>query len=346
MANLDLVDGNAREFARELGEGRVVALAVGRRAGEEQGGAIGLNLTAAELRRTQWVGDLHIGGPADPQQWPCRVVDPGGLLRPKCIDIDDLEHLVERGLVVTRIHVGAGLGDVREVVLAEKVPAAKLGRVHTDLGGVDVDDAFERERGLGAARSPIGADGSRVGHDRLTRGVNAVEGVVAARHDPTEHRKHRADRRIGAGVLHDVHPVGLKVTLAGASERNSVVEAAAVRQVGHGLRSGLDPTNGSTARPSGSADDKVLHIIGVLPAESPADIGRDDSTLLRREAKCGNEPVTGAMRELGASPDGQVIVLPHSDGRTRLDRGNRQARVSELELDDHLATVGHVTFDT
>ena len=83
VANLDLVDGNAREFARELGEGRVVALAVGRRAGEEQGGAIGLNLTAAELRRTQWVGDLHIGGPADPQQWPCRVVDPGGLLRPK-----------------------------------------------------------------------------------------------------------------------------------------------------------------------------------------------------------------------------------------------------------------------
>ena len=267
------------------------------------------------------------------------------MLRPKGIDIDDLEHLVERCLVVARVHIGAGLGDVREVVLAEEVPAAQLGWVHADLGGVDVDDSFERERGLGATGSPIGADGCRVGDDRLARGVDAVEGVVAARHDPAEHRKYRADRRVGTGVLHDVHPVGLKITVAGASERDSVVEAAAVRKVGHGLRPGLDPTNRSTNRPSGSADDEVLDIVGVLPPESPADIGRDDSTLLRCEAHCGNESIAGAMRELGACPNRQVVVVPRSDGRAWLDRGDRQTRVGELELDDHLTAVGHVTFD-
>ena len=322
-----------------------MALAVGRGAGEEQSGAIGPNLTAAEFRGTQGVGDLHIRRPADPQQRPRWIVDPSGLLRPKGIDIDDLEHLVERCLVVACVHIGAGLGDVREVFLAEEVPAAQLGRVHADLGGVDVDDSFERERGLGATGSPIGADGCRVGDDRLSRGVDAVEGVVAARHDPTEHRKYRADRRVGTGVLHDVHSVCLKITVAGASERDSVVEAAAVGKVGHGLRPGLDPTNGSTDRPSGSADDEILDIVGVLPPKAPADIGRDDSTLLRCEAHCGHEPIAGAMRELGACPHRQVVVVPRSDGRAWLDRGDRQARVGELELDDHLTTVGHVAFD-
>ena len=51
------------------------------------------------------------------------------------------------------------------------------------------------------------------------------------------------------------------------------------------------------------------------------------------------------MRELGACPHRQVVVVPRSDGRAWLDRGDRQARVGELELDDHLTTVGHVAFD-
>ena len=176
VTHLDHVEVDAGHVGGYLGECRVMALPVVRRAGEHQRRPVVADLHGAELRGAHRVRDLHIRAPAQPEQLGRAVRTPPLLLGPQAGVVGSLHDGVEGLGVLAGIHVGAGRCLERERLGRDEVAAAQLAGVHPDLGCEQIHHPLDRQRGLGAPGAAVrahrrGVRGDRVGGHRHVRNV-------------------------------------------------------------------------------------------------------------------------------------------------------------------------------
>ena len=93
--------------------------------------------------------------------------------------VDLGQRLLERGRVVARVIRPAEVVLVRERVGLDLVLAPHLGRIHADLGGVQVDDPLGQEGRLGPARAAQRTDRHGVGVDDVDLVERVVDRVLA-----------------------------------------------------------------------------------------------------------------------------------------------------------------------
>ncbi len=180
MDDLDVLHRHAELVRDELGEGRLVALAVAVRAGQDLDVARRVELesvptpladTAAQLadhlRRRQPAG-LDVGREADAAQLAARLgLGAAGL---EALVVGDLDRLVDDRRVVARIVLQADRRLVREGRRRDEVLPAQLGRIHLQLGGRLADDASRSTIGrLGTSGAAIGVDRRGVRQRRPSR---------------------------------------------------------------------------------------------------------------------------------------------------------------------------------
>ena len=179
MLDLDTVDGDARQLARQLGEGRVVALSVRRLAGQEQRRAVLADLDAAPFAGLRRVGDLDVGGEPDAEQGCFTCGAPPGLFGPELGVPRRLEGSVEGLGVLAGVHGRPGRRRQRECLRSQEVPSAHLGGVDAAFGREQVDHALDRRCGLWSACAAIGAHRHGVGDDRLGLEAHVLDVIDA-----------------------------------------------------------------------------------------------------------------------------------------------------------------------
>ena len=149
----------------DLGEGRLVALALGLDAELEHRLAGGMDAELGRVEHPQ-PGDVvllavpradHLGegGEADPEQPP--FLARRGLLEPELLVAELLERDPHRLGVVAGVVDEAGGGLVRELLRLDEVVEPEPGSVDLELVGGVVDEPLDQVRGLGdPERAPVG----------------------------------------------------------------------------------------------------------------------------------------------------------------------------------------------
>ena len=196
----------------QLGEGRLVPLAVAVRAGQHRHAAgrvdadrgafeeAGAGAERADDGRGRDAAGLDIGGDADAAQFAARRRLAAPLL--EALVIGRLQRELQGRDVIAAVVLQRDRGLVGVGVLRDEIAAAQLGRVHAELVGREVDDALEQEGRLGAARAAIGVDRHGVGEDRLGLDIDRRGRVGAGEQGPVEIGRDagRKGRQIGAHI--------------------------------------------------------------------------------------------------------------------------------------------------
>src|SRR5690242_8533989 len=188
----DVLDGQAQLFGDDLGEGGLVALALGLHADAHDGraGGVDADLSAVEHLDAQDVegirgagaDDLGEGGDADAHQLAAGALL--GLLAAQRGVADLVERFLERGGVVAGVVFPAGGGLVRKGVRRDEVFHADVGGVHLELLGEGIHHPFDGVDGLGDAEGAAVGDaaGGLVGVDAIHLDVRSVERIGAGDH--------------------------------------------------------------------------------------------------------------------------------------------------------------------
>ena len=218
---------------------------------------------------------LDDAGEADPD--PASLGARLRLLDPPLVVAGELERVVEAGLVVARVVEPARGRAVGELVGADQVPPAQLGRVEAEPLRGDRHRPLEREVELWPAEPAIQPRRTAVReHDAVPRGdsANAVGPRQRAVHPVERRRFGCADVR--ADVLERV--VAQREQLAVLGERRLEPRPALgrLRAGGEVLEPVLGPADGNAevARREPEQDD--VGVDGRLDAEASARVGRCD----------------------------------------------------------------------
>ena len=195
--HVDVVGRDAQFLGDDLGERRLVALALGLNRQPHNGFAGRVHAQLAAVGHAE-AEDVHVlaragtdglGEERHPDAHQLAALALLLLLGAQCVVADHVHGLAHGGLVVTRVVHPAGLALVRKLLGPQQVSQPQLGRVHLQLERQAVDQPFDEVHGLGDPER------ARVGHPagRLVgvhRGHVAVGGldVVAAGEHPEEAR--------------------------------------------------------------------------------------------------------------------------------------------------------------
>ena len=212
--DLDVLDREAELLGDDLGERRLVALALGLDAdpGQHLAGRMDADLARIEHLQAEDVevvrrpGADDLGEAADADAHQLAALALLGLLLPQAGVVDDVHRLLERGTVVARVVRPAGRRLVRELVGLDEVLHPELGRVLADVVGEDVDHPLDGVDGLGHPERAAVGDAA----GRLVR-VDAVDldervGEVVRAGDDVEQagrELRRVGRRIRVAVVGD-----------------------------------------------------------------------------------------------------------------------------------------------
>jgi hypothetical protein len=172
-----VVHRHAERPRYELRPRRLVALALGRRAGLDRDDALFVDGARADLGAE--AGELDVGAQPDPELLHVAVGAALGLLLAQLVVAGGLEHEVQGARVLARVIGGAGDRLVGEVAGRDEVAPAQLGRVHVELLGQLVHGALDERGRLRAPRSAVGADRRRVGHHAAKAEVHARDHIDA-----------------------------------------------------------------------------------------------------------------------------------------------------------------------
>src|SRR5215213_4143872 len=195
VQDLDVIYVDTKDVGCDLGPARHVALSVGRRTRDDLDLTRGEHLDFRHLpagssgpeghENLRWgeTADLGVGGEPDAElYWVARLATPA-LFLSQALVVGQLQHPIERHLVVARVVLDAA-GSIRRLVegLVE-VSAAHLGRVKPRLGGEGVHDALDGVGGFGPTSSAVGVGGCLVGVDADTLERVSGKGVDARVHE-------------------------------------------------------------------------------------------------------------------------------------------------------------------
>ena len=345
MDDRHLVDRDAEPVGHQLGEGRLVALAMRVRAGQNLDGAHRIDpdlgrfpqADAGTQRPDRLRGGdaarLDIGGESDAAQ----LAGPRALALAlaEILVVGHVERLLERGRVVAGVIRHDHRGLVRE--LADEVLLAEGRRILPELPGRHLDKPLDDEGRLRPPRAAIGVDwrGGRV--DAFDLAVDRRDVVLARQQRRVQIGRHRAGegRQIGAEIGLSLHPhrQDLAFVVKGELRMGEMVTAVRVAQerlgaIGHPLHRPADLLR----RPDA---DRLLGIDEDLRAETAADIRRDHPQLvLGCDADEGRQHQPGHMRVLAGGIErerlGAAVIV--ADCGARLHRVGDQPVVDDVEL--------------
>ena len=287
----DVVRGQAQLVRHDLGQHRLVALALGRRIANDADRASGIHRNGRRSHRSVLgagpppfvagfqrgdvahvgLAGLDAGGVADAVQLAGRQRLLLALL--EAGQVAGGQGLLDDPLVVARIKQGAGDGFVGKLVGPDQVPAQQLQRVHCQLRRNLLHHALHREVKLRAAEAAHGAGRALVGHHDMVGDLQIAD-VIAVGGDavhPVEGRRHGC-AQIGAVVVPVGEPQG--GDLAGLGVGRLDLGDAVGRGAGGAqmLQSILNPLD----RPLGPAGQNAKHNDvrknGQLAAEAAAGV--------------------------------------------------------------------------
>ena len=313
----------------DLGEGRLVALAVSGRAGVGRHRPRGLHAHDGALERAE-AAHLDVAGHPDAEELPVAAREPGGLLLPERVVLRDLERLGQRAVVLPAVVALARRRGVGEGVGGDEVlPPHRLGR-HAELLGGEVDDALDVVAALGPAGASVGRHRRRVGEDAGRAEIDVGDAVDADAHHERQVGDEREDR-VGADVGEDVHPEGGDGAVPLDRRLHVGHVGAAVRRRHHVLDPRLDPPERQAVELRHRRQRGVLRVDAELHPEPAADLGGDHADLVLLEPEQGGEPVAHRVRRLGRGPDDEAA----GGGIRRGQRGAPLERHAAQPLADH-----------
>ena len=249
------------------------------------------------MRDGRKTAHLVVGREADTELLLDAVLAALCLLGAEPVEIEHLEQLVERRVVVARIDRQPRCERERE--LGDEVLAAELQPIHAELVGEIVHRPLDHVGRLGTSRAPV-----RVGRRRVREDARELDAVVRdrvrprvdpgaekrdPRRDELEVRAHRG-RDPGAAVRD--RAVLLR------SERVLGDEVPAVDRRDVVLRALLDPFHGSAEAAAEGEREELLGVDVELRAEAAADVGRDDADLRFVEAERRRDEHAQDVRDL------------------------------------------------
>ena len=345
--DLDVLDRDAELGRDHLREGRLVALAVAVRAGEDGDGAgrvhphlAGLEQTGAraeragDVRRRESAG-FDVARVAEAAQPALR--GRFGLARREAGDVGALEHLVEVRRVVAGV---VGQPDRRRIrKFGDEVLAPDRRRIHLHVARRLFDDALDHVGGFRPAGAAVGIDRRGVGEHRLDLDVDRRRLVLAGQQGAVEDRRHarREGRQVRAHVGDGLDAQRQELAL-GVQRELDLGDMVAAVGVGQERFAAL---GGPLDRPAdllaGPDQRGLLRVEEDLRAEAAADIGRDHAHLRLRQAeheRAHQQPLD--VRVLVGDVERVAVVVLGVDrvGGARLDRVRDQPVVDELELAD------------
>ena len=191
---------------------------------------------------------------------------------------------------------------------ADVVLQAEVQRVHTEIPGGAVHQAFEGEVALGRAESAVGAGGGTVGvgQMRFVLDVGAVVEVEDALPGTSGHAC--AGGEVCAGVQQGAGLDGCDAAV-GLEPGADVYLCSVAHSPGDELvLSGVFETHG-TARPLGERGCNARQPCLVLVAVARAEEGADDAHAMRGQAQRTGEGIAVYVDAAGGLPDGQVGIF-------------------------------------
>ena len=349
--DLDLVDRDAELARDDLGERRLVPLAVAVRSGVDRDapGRVHAHLAGlVEARATpERPHDGRRGDPArleegrDPESPEPAARPRLGPALPEGIRSGHVERQVQRGLVVTHIVLERDRRLVGELVGTDEVPAPQLDRIDSGLPGSLVDKPLEEEGRLRSACAPERVHRHRVREHPLHLDVDRRRRVRPGKEDPVEVRRHAGGEcgeiRTQVRGRRDTEPEKPALRVECQFRVAQVVASVTVRD--ERLRALGRPLH-RTPEPLGRpGDDDLLGVVVDLGPEPSAHVGRDDPELALGDPHDeGPEEEPDQVRVLGRREEGVVsrarVVFP--DRGARLDRIRDEAVVHDIERDDML----------
>ena len=330
---------------RDLGQGRLVPLALGADPQVHEHGAVRIHADVRALERPD-AGALHVraepeaDGPVAPA--PLRLLGPPAGVVER--DEEPLEGLRIIGRVVgDRGAVAVGEpGGARHLVGADQVPPPQLGGVHADPARRAIQQPVEHEGGLGPAGAPIGGREGLVGEDvpadpavvrHVVRPGQVVDGVQ---------RDGLAEHRGGAVIAGERGVDGHDAAVALEPDPH-VVDLVAIPRGGEAvLAARLGPLHRASEAPGHHRHQDLLGIDVALHAEAAAHVGHEhaDALLLqayhRRDAAAHREGHLRGGPHREAAPD----RIRRGQHPARLERHPGHARVGQARGHDHLRA-GH-----
>ncbi len=267
-----------------------------------------------------------------------------GLLLAQPGVVDHVHGLLERRGVVARVVLPAGRRLVRELVLADEVLHAQLGRVLADVVGEDVDHPLDRVDGLGhPERAAIGdAAGRLVRVDAIDFDERVVE-VVRAGDDVEQAGRELGRVRGGIGVAVvgdrlDLEPGDL--AFLGRAHLRVDVIVAGERVRLEVLAPALDPLDRLAGQERRGNGQDVARVYRHFAPEATADVVRLDPDVLLVDGKAGatgneGEHRPDGVRRLAGHVQRELLAdrVPISDAAARLDRRDMDARDVDVLLD-------------
>ena len=350
--NLHVVHGDAQLIGHNLGEGGLLALAVGRRANEDVdlAGGVEAHRGALPQAAAETDGAGHLGGPKAADFAVTGYADAGnntalagvGLFVAQLVIVDVFQGYVQGCFVVATV-VGQADGHVMAVVeFGNQVQAADSHRVLAHLRRQQVHQALQQEGGLGTASATVGLHRGGVGEAAVDVGLDVGDIVGTRVHQAVQNRRYARGRggKVGphAGVDHAADAGNAAIVVSGHFHVFHVV--ATVGTGNKVLGTGLGPLDGTAQLHGAEGGNHLPGIDGNLGAEPAAHLGGDNANLVLRYAghEAGNE--TGDMGILGGVPDGQVSHRGHvaGDGGTGLHGVGNQPLLNDGIADHHVGS--------
>ncbi len=252
------------------------------------------------------------------------------LLAAELVEVELLEQLVERAVVVARVVGDPERRRERELLLGDEVLAPQLEPVHAELVGEAVHRQLDP---VGRLRPAGAADGVRahlVREDAGDLDVDRRPLVAAAHHGEPERRDERREQHhVGAQVGDDVGLAAGDRAVALRAERDRVDLIAAVMARGHVLGAGLGPLD-RAPEPLGEREHERLLAVNLeLRPEAAAHVRSHHAELVLRDTQHPAEDEAGDVGDLRRGVEGQAFAAGLGDRAARLDRRARGAVVDE-----------------
>ena len=335
MADVDLFDRDAKRVGGDLSVSRVVALAVVVSADIDAYSAGRVDLDLGRLGQHHAAG-RRSGDRAGPQ---AADLDPGRktdadelallagfrLLAPHLVVAEQLQRLVEAGVVIAGVHDQPEVLRERELLFVGKVLAAQLDGVHLQLDREQIDHPLRDVGGLGSSCTAVRVGRDLVGEhaDRTRR--DGLPLVGAAREQAGACLEGSEGADVGAAVkqLGDAHAEE-RAVLLGRGLHVIYLSAAGIGVL-HRFGAGLGPFDRSLDQLGHRRHEVVLGVGADLGTETAADVMGDDAHRVLAHPQRARHEQPDPVRVLRGHPHGQAlverVVLRHDD--SALDRVRR-----------------------
>ena len=321
----------------DLGQRRLVRLALRRHADGDEHGAVGIDPHVGALERSN-AGALEVRRESDADG--TRAAAPAVALAAPALVVGQRQRAVEGGDVIGRVVRDRDAVAIRVAglvghrLLADQVAAAQVCSVQAEPPRRAVEEAVEDERRLGASSAAVRAHERLVGDD-----VDALAGEVRDTVGPREvvdgvEADHVAERRVRAVIAGEARLDRREGAVAAHAEPRAMPLVAVGRRGQEVLAPRLDPLHRAPQPPRDHRDEHLFGVGVPLDAEAPADVGRQHAHARLAEPEGSGDGAAHGVGDLGRGPQGEEAIGRRGmrDDAARLDRHAGHAREVERRL--------------